>query len=207
MKRHAALLVCFASMTTQLGCSTPSPSDGSSSVNSSDISGSVANASLVPQSAIARYGTVATSTVNGVTTMVRGLVITISDKPNTCSTFHAQNSTNLSIAITKDSVATGTYPIINAVDAAPTNGQAEADFNSVDATCNDVVAQAASTGQVEITHVTNVVSGPGDSYITGTVDATFAAGRIAGKFDAVLCDDEDPDGAAAPATSGQTCAP
>jgi hypothetical protein len=208
MKLFALHTLALVSMIAAVGCSSPaSPSP----TNSAEIAGSVNNVSLKARSAIARYGTAAT-TVNGTTTSVRELTIMISDKANTCSAFHAQDSINLFLTITKDNAGPGNYPIANTAVTAASGDQSEVDFNAVDHNCKDKVAQPATTGAVNIKNVTVSVVGPGHSIVSGTIDATFSGGHVTGDFDAVLC----PDAAAADASStggdarspsAQTCTP
>jgi hypothetical protein len=185
MKSFTLCTLGLVSLLPVAGCSSAPPQ---SSTSAAAIMGTVSNTPLSARSAIARYGTVATSTVNGTTTDVRGLTVVISDKANTCSSFHSQGSTNLVVTIPGDAPP-GTYPVVNAASSAASAGQSEVDFNAVDNTCMDTVATPATTGTVTLTSVIINVVGAGHSIVSGTLDATFAGGHLAGDFDAVLCPD------------------
>jgi hypothetical protein len=204
MKSFTPYALGLVSLIVAAGCSSSSPS---SSTNTAAITGSVSNVSLNASSAIASYGTVATSNVNGVTSEIRGLTIMISDKANTCSEFHLQNSNNLFIAIPGDEVGPGTYPVVNANLVSATPSQSEVDFNAVDQSCNDKVAETATSGTITLTNVTIYANGPYDSIVSGTIDATFADGHLIGDFDAVLCPDDDGSASDGNSNFTQTCTP
>jgi hypothetical protein len=135
----------------------------------------------------------------------------ISDKANTCSAFHAQNSTNLSVTIPNSDAGPGTYAVANTASGPATPSQSEVDFNAVDPSCADKVAQPATSGTVTIKDVMINLTGPGDSIVSGTIDATFAGGHLTGDFDAVLCPDAPAANGGSEANGGsdstQTCMP
>ena len=167
-------------------------SDASSDVSSgsSSASGTVAASTLKAVSAVARYSSIATSTVNGQTTKIRGLQIFISDKPNTCSGMNLSSATVLDVAVRGDTVKAGTYKVIDGMQKTPEDGEAVADFNSVSDACKDVVAQASTGGTVTITKV--------DTRVTGTLDITFEGGKVSGAFEAELCPDDQVETSCAP---------
>lgn len=167
----SALPLVLTALAVACGGGTASSFSSSSSTTTGTVGGSTLHAA----SAVAVYGTIATS--NGAP--IKGLRIRVSDKANTCSSLHNAGATIVDIAIRGDTVKIGTYAVINAGLKTPDANEAEADFNAVDGTCKDVVAQTATNGTVTITQA--------DTKIVGSLDVTFAGGHVAGDFDAELC--------------------
>jgi hypothetical protein len=167
------------------GCSSSSAAP-SAQGSSSSVEGAVSTTKLASLSAVARNG----KFFGGAGPMPDGLRILISDKANTCSTSHFASSTNLDLRIRGGAIGPGTYAIVNADAKTPAAGEAEADLNAVDDACKDQLAEAAMTGTITLKVVEISVVGGGRSHVTGSVDATFNGGHIAGDFDADLCDDE-----------------
>jgi len=147
------------------------------------VTGTVSSASLSSVSARASTGTF----FSGSAGPSPDLRILISDKENSCSVSHFASATMLDIRI-RHVAGTRTYALVDSVAKTPADGEAEADLNAVDGSCHDTVAAPATGGTVTIK--TYEVNGTNKalSRVTGSVDATFAGGRIQGDFDAVLCD-------------------
>src|SRR5262249_41645951 len=110
MSRTTSSFASFA-VVSALAAACASASPAPLPPNSANVTGTVGGAPFAARSAIARYGTVATSSVNGVATRVRGLTVALSDKPNDCAVLHGQSSTNVTIAIPGNDVGVGKYPV------------------------------------------------------------------------------------------------
>jgi hypothetical protein len=134
------------------------------------------------------------------------LRILFSDKVNTCGDTHFASSTILDVRlVATSSVQLGTFPIVNAASQTPADGQAEADFHSVDGTCKDVVAQTATTGSLTIKGAH--LSGP-KLNVAGSIDVTFAGGHVSGNFNALFCDTSGADASGGPEAGAiTTCTP
>jgi hypothetical protein len=189
-------IVSFAllSATLSLACSS-----SKNDVPAGAARGAVNSAQMTTVSAVARV-------VNGMFegAPTRGLRIVLSDKANTCDVTHSANAAMLDLRVRGDSVGPGTYPIVDSRKMAPDRSQAEVDFNAVDPSCKDVVAQAGTGGTVTLDTVTIDLTDPSASRITGSVDFDFDGGHVAGTFEAKFCDGDAP----APAPQGQpACAP
>lgn len=173
-----------------VGCSSASPGS-----DAGTVTGAVHAAGLArPLSAVAREGTF----FSGDKDTARGLRILVSDKSNTCTSTHFAGSTNIDVRIRGDNVGPGTYPIVDAAVATPASKQAEVDFDAVDGTCKDLVAEAAVRGSITIKTVEINLTDPSESRVTGSIDATFANGHVAGDFEAVFCESPAPTPAADP---------
>jgi hypothetical protein len=168
-----------------VACS-PASSSSASSPSSATVSGTVAGASLAAVSAVARYATIGTNSVNGQTTEIRGLRILVSNKANTCAEQHFASSTLVELTIRGDQVAPGTYTVIDPIKRVTEAGQAYADFNAVDGSCKGGVAQSSTSGTLVIQR--------SEGRVQGTVDINFAGGHLGGSFDADLCPDAPADG-------------
>ncbi len=201
MRSFSIISFVLLSATFAFGCSAPS---SSTNAPTGTVTGAVSSAELKTLSAVARYGTYFGT--SGQPT--RGLRILLSDNPNSCDITHFASATMLDVRVRGASVGPGTYPIVDAVAQTPQAGQAEADFNAVDAVCKDLVAQTGTSGNVILKTVEINLTTPSASHVSGSVDLTFAGGHITGDFDAVLCDDESGDaGASNGGSSTTTCAP
>ena len=183
-----ALVACSPSSSPSSASSSSSSSSGSVSDASSSLSGTVGGSTLAAASVVARYTTIATQTINGVKSSIRGLRILVSSKANTCSDYHFSGATMLDLAIRGDQVAPGTYTVIDPDKALQKPGEAEGDFNAVDGVCKDLVAESSLSGTITLTRT--------DGPVLGTLDITFKDGHVAGDFQADLCPDAQADAGA-----------
>jgi hypothetical protein len=180
MRSGSALSFVLFSAAIAVGCS-PSP-PATAQVNSSTVSGTVGSSALTVTSVIAEF-------VNFFPTAggppVPALRILFSNKANTCGGIHFASSTFLDVRLVAVSpVHAGTFPIENAANQTPADGQAEADFDSVDGACNDVVTQTATTGSLTIKGAHFSAS---PLNVAGSIDVTFAGGHFSGDFNASYC--------------------
>lgn len=101
MVSSLVLVACLA-----FGCSSAAPSDPTPT---SSVTGAVSATSLKSMSAVTRYGEFFPTTGG----TPKGLRVLVSDRPNTCSVLHFVSSTNLDLRIRGESVALGTFPIVD----------------------------------------------------------------------------------------------
>jgi hypothetical protein len=90
----------------------------------------------------------------------------------------------------------GTFTVVNADQRTPQKGQAEADFNALDSSCNTTVAQTATGGTITVSDVLLDVTNPPNSHASGSFDLTFPGGHVTGTLCSTLCEDAAPSGAA-----------
>jgi hypothetical protein len=171
-----------------LGCSVSVGGPGASADMIDTVSsGSVDGQSLKIAGAVARMTTISTNDVNGVRTETRGLRILLSDRAITCGALPA-TAAFLDIGVPGDG-APATYTVIDARQATPIAGQAEADFDVATSSNRNALAQTAASGQVVITSEKLVIVGVEPSTVDGTFDLTFPGGTLRGPFHATLCND------------------
>jgi hypothetical protein len=193
-------LVTVASLAAAAGCSSSSP-EGLHG-NRANVEGTVQGATFHAQSAIAHYVPISTPTANGGSTTARGLRITLSDHTMTCGSNRAPGSTTVTLSVVPKAgadIGTGSFPIVPETPPSATpNAHGLVDIHAADKACKETLAQPATTGDVTISSVNVEVVGPGDSVVSGTVNATFAGGHASGDFDAILCPDLPDAGTNAP---------
>lgn len=182
---RSALLSVLVASSLALGCESTVHTQPTTTVT-----GTVRSASLTPRSALASDGDFFNDSDGGPT---RGLRIRISDKTNSCTNSHFAESTNLDLRIRaseQGGSGIGTYAIVDAMEKTPGPGEAEANFDALDAVCKENVAEAATSGTIEIKTIEVNLTSPELSRITGSVDVTFAEGRLKGDFEAVYCEED-----------------
>jgi hypothetical protein len=124
--------------------------------------------------------------------------VNLSSKVNTCTSLHLASSDVLSLTIFADPVAAGSFTVVDADQMTPASGQAEADFNSVDATCSQHgVSATAKSGTVVVTQATS-------STVSGTFDLLFGTDHLTGSFDSTVC---STDPSTLETDGGQACNP
>jgi hypothetical protein len=105
--------------------------------------------------------------------------ILASDKPLGCEGSSFAGSTMVDVDVV--GLATGAFPVVDAMKMSAKAGQASADFNAVDGTCGSIISRTATSGML-------TVSAVDDAEIHGRVDLTFpGGGRISGPFHAQRC--------------------
>jgi hypothetical protein len=172
--RHPFFLV------VALAACSSSDSDSSDS-SQAGVTGTVGSSSLMGRSAVAWYGTIGSETSQGLPRDVRGLQIFISSKALNCESFTLANSVMFDLAVFGSAVAPGAYTIIATAGNTPAAGQANANYNAIDRSCNYPVSAGSVRGSLTLTEV-------GDR-VTGSVDVTFQGGSVDGEFDAEFCDE------------------
>ena len=171
-----ALLVFVLACSSSSGGGTATNGDsGGGGRNAS--SGSVGGVTVQVTTAIARYMPVTIASI-------RGVDLLLSSSPNTCTHLSGRTFTEIAFTLPGDPLAPGTYTIITGTAGnpypIPSSTQALADFSAVTDCMGQSASGAATSG------VINVVAADG-SHVVGTFDLTFAAGHVAGSFDAPVC--------------------
>ncbi len=174
--RRAVVLLGFAIA----ACSGSSPADrpdaGSSVTSASGvIHGTAVHATSSYANARADFGI-----------GLPGVELYVDTGADTCTArFPAtKNATNFIIDIIGAQLAVGDYTVIDAGPGAgvtaPQQGQADAVFNTTDATCTEGTEDVATSGTVTLTE-------SDATHIAGTFDITFGDGHVSGAFDAPIC--------------------
>jgi hypothetical protein len=112
---------------------------------------------------------------------VRGLQVFISSKALNCESFTLSNAVTFDLAITGAAVDPGNYTIVPTAGDTPEAGEANANYNQMDRSCNYSVSAGSVSGTLRLTEV--------DSRVAGSVDVTFPGGSVEGDFDAEFCEE------------------
>ena len=129
---------------------------------------------------MAWYGVIGSENSQGVVQEVRGLQIFISSKALNCEAFTLASSVTFDLAIFGTQVAPGNYTIITTAGDTPGAGEANANYNDMDRSCNYSVSEGSVRGTLRLTEVASTV--------TGSVDVTFpGGGSVDGDFEAEFC--------------------
>jgi hypothetical protein len=160
-----------------------------SSPNTAHVTGTVGSKNLTPRSAVARYGDVTTSAMSGSSASARGVILLLSDKPNSCEATHTRGATAIAVSIPGAQLNPGTYAIVDVTQKSASNGGAAATFDAEDQSCTSTVAQNATGGRVTITEIFSTLGAGGGTRIRGSFTLGFPGGDVTGDFDAVLCND------------------
>jgi hypothetical protein len=155
-----------------------SDSDSPPEVN---VTGTVGTSTLTARSAVAWYGTIGSLTSQGVMRDVRGLQVFISSKALNCESFTLSNSVTFDLAVFGTNVSPGNYAIVATAGDTPEEGEANANYNAMDRSCNYSVSAGSVSGTLRLTDV--------DSRVSGSVDVSFPGGSVEGDFEAEFCEE------------------
>jgi hypothetical protein len=163
-----------------VACGSSESDDNSDSSSEVDVSGTVGTSSLTARSAVAWYGVIGSENSQGVVQQVRGLQIFISSKALNCESFTLNNSVTFDLAVFGTQVAPGSYTIIATAGDTPGVGEANANYNEMDRSCNFPVSEGSVRGTLTLTEVASTVA--------GSVDVSFpGGGTVEGNFEAEFC--------------------